>query len=99
MGPATEKERQTQFQKLVDLLLSVKPENFSRFDVSRTHYESEGVTIGVDILVPKAPKPKASVPRPVMVRIHGGFLVSLKFALLPLSLGYAWWVAGRRYQV
>lgn len=92
MGSTTEIERQREYQKLIDLLLSIKSENFSHFDVSRTHYESEGGKIGVDILVPKSLKSETSIPRPVIVRIHGGFLVSAKapspsFYLLPVHRG------------
>lgn len=94
MGSTTEIERQKQYQKLIDLLLSIKPENFSQFDVSRTHYESEGGKIGVDILVPKSLKSETSTPRPVIVRIHGGFLVSSKTAPPLPPLGRALWGAG-----
>lgn len=76
MEPTTETERQVKYQGLVDLLLSIKPEIFSQFDIRRTYYESGGSRIGVDILIPKSPRPKSSKCRPVMVRIHGGFLVS-----------------------
>lgn len=76
MEPATEAERQVKYQELVDLLLSIKPEIFSQFDVRRTYYESGGSSIGVDILIPKSPRLRSSKSRPVMVRIHGGFLVS-----------------------
>lgn len=76
MGSITETERAKQYQKLVDLLLSIKPEKFSQFDVSRTHYETEAGMVGVDILVPQDLKPNHPLRRPVMVRIHGGFLVS-----------------------
>lgn len=94
MDPTTETERREKYHELVDLLLSIKPEIFSHFDVCRTHYESKGGKIGVDILVPKSPSPKSTKPRPVMVRIHGGFLVSLG-SFLPLwhlrvYLGQSW---------
>lgn len=77
MESVTETERQEKYQQLVDLLLSIKPEIFSQFDIYRTQYESEGHSIGVDILIPKSPRAKSPFKsRPVMVRIHGGFLVS-----------------------
>lgn len=77
MKHVTETERQEKYHQLVDLLLSIKPEIFSQFDICRTQYESEAGSIGVDILIPKSPRAKSpSKPRPVMVRIHGGFLVS-----------------------
>lgn len=68
-----------QFEALINVLRSVPHDIFSPFHITRTHYESSGVRIGVDILVPRR---KSSTPRPVIVRIHGGFLVSPIFELI-----------------
>lgn len=69
----TKQERDAQFRALVDLLHSVPHDIFNGFDITRAHFESAGVKVGVDILVPKR---KSTAARPVIVRIHGGFLVS-----------------------
>lgn len=65
--------RDARFKDLVDLLHSIKPEIYDPFDVAKAHYTSAGVLIPADILVPKGVD--LSTPRPVIVRIHGGFLV------------------------
>ncbi|KAJ3578370.1 hypothetical protein NPX13_g2190 [Xylaria arbuscula] len=69
---STEK-RNARLQDLVALLLSVPRDNFDPFDIYRSTYDSAGHSIGVDILIPRA-NPSCN-PRPVLVRIHGGFLV------------------------
>ncbi|KAM5343325.1 hypothetical protein ACJ41O_014291 [Fusarium nematophilum] len=69
----TAKQRDAQFKALVDLLHSVPPDIFDPFNITRASYESAGVEIGVDILIPKR-KPTQS--HPVIVRIHGGFLIT-----------------------
>jgi acetyl esterase/lipase len=66
-------ERDAQFKVLIDLLHSVPHDIFNGFDITRAHFKSAGVEIGVDILIPKR---KSTTARPVIVRIHGGFLVS-----------------------
>lgn len=73
MEYAPAEERTAQLDYLNSLLLGVSAENFNAFDIYNAKYESAGRAIGADILVPK--KPASSGPRPVMVRIHGGFLV------------------------
>jgi len=65
-------ERDAQFNALIDVLHSVKSDIFDPFTITRTYYESAGVQIGVDILIPR--QLKTHNP-PVVVRIHGGFLV------------------------
>lgn len=75
MDYATPAERDARMQDLVSLLTSVPKENFDAFNIYRAVYESAGHNIGTDILVPKKAPIDASRPRPVMVRIHGGFLV------------------------
>ncbi|KAI1359607.1 Alpha/Beta hydrolase protein [Xylaria arbuscula] len=70
---STEK-RNARLQDLVALLLSVPRDNFDPFDIYRSTYDSAGHSIGVDILIPRA-NPSCN-PRPVLVRIHGGFLVT-----------------------
>jgi hypothetical protein len=64
------------FERLVSILQSFPASIFDPFTIYRTHYESAGVQIGVDILVPKTLQLPVPVERPVIVRIHGGFLVS-----------------------
>lgn len=66
--------RDVRFQELNSLLHSVTPEIFDPFHIPRSHYESDGLPIEVDIIIPKK-NPQRRV-RPVLVRIHGGFLVS-----------------------
>lgn len=63
------------FQDLVSLLHSIPSSIFSPFDIYRTSYYSCGVDIGADILVPKRPCRLSRLP--VIVRIHGGFLVCI----------------------
>ncbi|KAH8669402.1 Alpha/Beta hydrolase protein [Ilyonectria robusta] len=75
MSPTAE-ERAAQFKALIDLLHSVTPEVYSAFDITRTHYESAGTKIEVDILAPKRLKLEPTGSHPVIVRIHGGFLVT-----------------------
>lgn len=67
------KERQLRFDELVNALLSDPPSKFDPFRIYRSHYTSNDIDIGVDILLPNTMKPQG--PRPVIVRIHGGFLV------------------------
>ncbi|KAG7407191.1 hypothetical protein Forpe1208_v012562 [Fusarium oxysporum f. sp. rapae] len=71
--PSHSEERNAQFNALVDVLESVKSDIFDRFSITRTYYESGGVQIGVDILIPRQLK---SQNPPVIVRIHGGFLIA-----------------------
>lgn len=73
MSPSDIVVRDARFQELVDVLHSIKPAIFEPFNITRAHYESAGVKIPADILVPKGVD--HSTPRPVIVRIHGGFLV------------------------
>lgn len=75
MSGANTEQRFARFQDLVDLLLSVPKSNFDPFHVHRTSYRSAGRDIGTDVLVSK--RPFTGTSRPVMVRIHGGFLVSI----------------------
>jgi hypothetical protein len=75
MSGANTEQRSARFQDLVDLLLSVPKSNFDPFHVHRTSYRSAGRDIGTDVLVPR--RPFTGTSRPVMVRIHGGFLVSV----------------------
>ncbi|KAM0428474.1 hypothetical protein ACHAPT_006834 [Fusarium lateritium] len=70
---ATKQERDAQFKALVDILHSVPRDIFNGFDITRAHFESAGVEIGVDILIPKR---KSTAARPIIVRIHGGFLIT-----------------------
>lgn len=74
MAPVDPDTLAARYQELVDVLLSFSPKNFDPFDIYRTHYGSDGVQIGVDILVPKSGP--VLEKRPAIVRIHGGFLVS-----------------------
>ncbi|KAL9575745.1 hypothetical protein ACKAV7_000102 [Fusarium commune] len=66
-------QRDAQFNALIDVLHSVKSDIFDPFTITRTYYESAGVQIGVDILIPRQLK---SQNPPVVVRIHGGFLIT-----------------------
>ncbi|KAF5647839.1 uncharacterized protein FTJAE_1522 [Fusarium tjaetaba] len=68
-----ESERDAQFNALIDVLHSVKSDIFDPFTIIRTYYESAGIQIGVDILIPRRLK---SHSPPVIVRIHGGFLIT-----------------------
>ncbi|KAH9238187.1 hypothetical protein K456DRAFT_1747778 [Colletotrichum gloeosporioides 23] len=68
------KGRQLKFDELVNALLSDPPSKFDPFRIYRSHYKSDGIDIGFDILLPKTMKPQG--PKPVIVRIHGGFLVT-----------------------
>jgi acetyl esterase/lipase len=70
--PSHSQERNLQFNALVDILQSVKSDIFDPFSITRAYYESGGVQIGVDILIPRQLKTQNP---PVIVRIHGGFLV------------------------
>ncbi|KAH7121539.1 Alpha/Beta hydrolase protein [Dactylonectria macrodidyma] len=72
----TAEERAAQFRALINLLHSVTPEVYNAFDITRTHYESAGTKIEVDILAPKRLKLERTKSHPVIVRIHGGFLVA-----------------------
>ncbi|ETS77693.1 hypothetical protein PFICI_09755 [Pestalotiopsis fici W106-1] len=62
------------FKQLVERLLSVTPEIYHNFDIYRTEYSSANHEIGVDVLIPKHLATLTSVP--LIVRIHGGFLVT-----------------------
>ncbi|KAJ0421683.1 Alpha/Beta hydrolase protein [Aspergillus carlsbadensis] len=64
------------FERLVSILQSFPSSIFDPFTIHRAHYESSGIQIGVDILVPKTLPSPALATRPVIVRIHGGFLVT-----------------------
>lgn len=66
-------ERDARFKDLVDLLLSVPSDIFNPFDIYRTYYRSASSDIGADVIIPKGKRPRTA--RPVIVRIHGGFLV------------------------
>ncbi|KAF5968261.1 beta-lactamase [Fusarium coicis] len=66
-------ERDAQFNALIDVLHSVKSDIFDPFTITRTYYESAGIQIGVDVLIPRRLK---SQNPPVIVRIHGGFLIT-----------------------
>ncbi|KAF5689594.1 hypothetical protein FCIRC_1289 [Fusarium circinatum] len=67
------KDRDSQFNALIDVLHSVKSDIFDPFTITRTYYESAGIQIGVDILIPRRLKNQNP---PVIVRIHGGFLIT-----------------------
>lgn len=55
---------------------AMNPEKFSPFHIHSTSYKVVNEhPIGVDILVPKDLKPEAK-KYPLIVRFHGGFLVS-----------------------
>jgi hypothetical protein len=75
MADAATEERAARFQDLVNLLLSVPRSNFDGFHIHRTSYRSAGLDIGTDILVPRT-QAAIGATRPILVRIHGGFLVS-----------------------
>ncbi|KAM0552674.1 hypothetical protein ACHAPJ_007771 [Fusarium lateritium] len=70
---SSSEERDAQFNALINVLHSVKDEIFNPFDITRTYYASAGVNIGVDILVPRR---MTTQRQPVIVRIHGGFLIT-----------------------
>ncbi|KAJ2989395.1 hypothetical protein NUW58_g3487 [Xylaria curta] len=74
MEYAPPEERDARMQDLVSLLLSVPEKNFDPFDIYRATYDSAGHSIGADIIIPRAKSSHSS--RPVLVRIHGGFLVT-----------------------
>lgn len=60
---------------------------FDSFTIHRTSYkEVNNQPIDVGILVPKSLKPGK---HPLLVKFHGGGLVSSKFLLLTTSVGYA----------
>ncbi|KAF5680610.1 hypothetical protein FHETE_384 [Fusarium heterosporum] len=71
--PSDSEERNAQFTALVDILQSVESDIFDPFLVTRAHYESVGIRIGVDVLIPRQLKTQNP---PVIVRIHGGFLIT-----------------------
>ncbi|KAK2688391.1 hypothetical protein QWA68_012337 [Fusarium oxysporum] len=73
LSGVSSEERDAQFNALIDVLHSVKSDIFDPFAITRTYYESAGVQIGVDILIPR--QLKTHNP-PVVVRIHGGFLIT-----------------------
>lgn len=83
MADVSDEERNARFQDLVSLLLSVPKSNFDSFDIYRTSYRSGGLDVGTDVLIPKAPK-TTNGARPVIVRIHGGFLVCAFFQPGPI---------------
>lgn len=61
------------------------PDKFSPFQIHSTSYKTVNEhSIGVDVLVPKGLKP-GSQKHPLMVRFHGGFLVSNLSSSLTLS--------------
>lgn len=64
-----------EFKELSDALLSVPSTRFDPFHITRDTFESAGYKIGADILIPKREFSGGS--RPVLVRIHGGFLVHI----------------------
>ena len=66
-------DRDAKLNQLVSFLHTIPSSIFDPFDIYRTSYQSCGIDIGADILVPK--KPSRISRRPVIVRIHGGFLV------------------------
>ncbi|KAF5650027.1 hypothetical protein F52700_466 [Fusarium sp. NRRL 52700] len=66
-------ERDAQFNALIDVLHNVKSDIFDPFTITRTYYESAGFQIGVDVLIPRQLK---SQNPPVIVRVHGGFLIT-----------------------
>lgn len=78
MDYAAPEERDARMKDLVSLLLSVSKDQFDPFHIYKAVYKSAGHAIGVDILVPKTKSPSPSRPQPVIVRIHGGFLVSTR---------------------
>ncbi|KAJ3532420.1 hypothetical protein NM208_g8446 [Fusarium decemcellulare] len=60
----TKEERDAQFKALIDILHSVPHNVFDPFDITRAQYQSAGVEIGVDILIPKRASTKV---RPVII--------------------------------
>ncbi|KAF5005122.1 hypothetical protein FDECE_8442 [Fusarium decemcellulare] len=60
----TNEERDAQFKALIDILHSVPHNVFDPFDITRAQYQSAGVEIGVDILIPKRASTKV---RPVII--------------------------------
>lgn len=84
--------RDARFQELNTLLHSVTPEIFDPFQIYRSYYESDGLPIEVDIFVPKK-NPQRKV-RPVLVRIHGGFLVSPNILYRKASLNHDHQITG-----
>ncbi|KAF4967991.1 hypothetical protein FSARC_4552 [Fusarium sarcochroum] len=70
---SSSQERNAQFNALINGLHTIKDDIFNPFDTTRTNYESGGVSIGVDILVPRRITTQS---QPVIVRIHGGFLIT-----------------------
>ncbi|KAL4884560.1 Alpha/Beta hydrolase protein [Aspergillus karnatakaensis] len=78
MASVADKDRTTSFNNLVSLLKSTPESIFDPFTITRTYYKSAGIQIAVDVLVPKTLPASApqKQPRPVIVRIHGGFLVT-----------------------
>ena len=64
---------------------ALNPEKFSPFDIHSTSYKTVNEhNIGVDVLVPKDLK-LGNEKHPLMVRFHGGFLVSNLSSSLTLS--------------
>lgn len=90
----TAEQRAAQFKALIDLLHSVTPDVYSAFDITRTHYESAGTKIEVDILAPKRLKLGPTKSHPVIVRIHGGFLVRMPITELTTEANAAAQVTG-----
>lgn len=76
-------EAEAEFKQLSDALLSVPATKFDAFDITRATYESAGSKIGADILIPK--RAFSGPSRPVLVRIHGGFLVLTLITTLFIS--------------
>ena len=59
--------------------IAASPEKFDPFNIHTTSYKTvNGHPIGVDVLIPKGIKPGKL---PLIVRFHGGYLVS---SLLPI---------------
>ncbi|KAL1878114.1 hypothetical protein VTK73DRAFT_8075 [Phialemonium thermophilum] len=69
----TSAERDARFKALVDILLSIPASIFEPFEIHRTHYQSSSNVIEADLLIPKK-GPGPQISRPIIVRIHGGFL-------------------------
>lgn len=64
--------------------IAASPAKFDPFIIHNTSYKTvNGHPIGVDVLIPKGTK---SDKRPLLVRFHGGFLVSF----INLQLVIAW---------
>jgi hypothetical protein len=83
MTHATE-DRNAQFRALMNVLHSVSHDIFNPFDITRAHFESAGVDIGADILIPKRNSTRTKQTQPIIVRIHGGFLVSTSIEMLSI---------------